>query len=103
MPGSWSPSHFPFLTPNNHSITSKATKQYNCIAWAASETNRRWDPDPLGIYYWPLATRSTKMEVVAQVYETIGFRLCFSTAVEDSKEKIAIYGETRNGVAYATH
>jgi hypothetical protein len=104
MPGSWSPNHFPFLTSDNHSITSSATKRYNCIAWAAGETSRRWDPDPQGVYYWPPGiTRSTRIEAVAQVYETLGFRLCFSTALEDGIEKVAIYGTVQNGITFATH
>jgi hypothetical protein len=43
------------------------------------------------------------MEAVAQAYETLGFRVCFSTALEDGLEKIAIYGKTQNGIAFATH
>jgi hypothetical protein len=107
MPGSWSPRNFPHLNPDNHTITSKPTRQYNCIAWAAdeSETYRRWDPDPQGIYYWPPGVpRKVTMEAVAQVYETLGFRLCFSTALEAGTEKIAIYGrDGQNGITIPTH
>ena len=106
MPGSWPPGDFPFLTADNHTVTSKATRRYNCIAWAASEneTHRRWDPDPQGIYYWPPGIpRSTRMDVVAQAYGTLGYRPCPSMALEDGIDKIAIYGVTRNGVAFATH
>jgi len=107
MPGSWSPNNFPYLSPENHSITSKATRQYNCISWAASqaETYRRWDPDPQGIYYWPAGVqRKVTMEAVAQVYETLGFRLCFSTALEVGVEKIAIYGrDGPKGTTIPTH
>jgi len=44
------------------------------------------------------------MEAVAQVYETLGFRLCFSTALEAGTEKIAIYGrDGQNGITIPTH
>lgn len=98
MPGSWSSSNFPHLNSDNHSITSRATRRYNCIAWAASETetNRRWDPDPQGIYYWPPGVpRRITLEAVVQAYGTLGFHLCFSTAAENGVEKIAIYGKTQ--------
>jgi hypothetical protein len=106
MPGSWSPSNFPYLNSANHSIASKATRRYNCIAWAASETEtrRRWDPDPQGIYYWPQgATRKVTLEAVVQAYQTLGFRLCFSIALEEGVDKIAIYGKTQNNVIVPTH
>ena len=107
MPGSWSPKNFPYLNQDNHSITSKATRKYNCIAWAVSETEtyRRWDPDPQGIYYWPPGIpRKVTMEAVVQVYETLGFRLCFDTALQDGIDKIAIYGKKApNDVIIPTH
>jgi hypothetical protein len=106
MSPSWSANNFPYLNPDNHTITSKATRQYNCISWAVSETEtfRRWDPDPQGIYYWPPGVpRRVTMEAVAQVYETLGFRLCFSTALEEGVEKIAIYGKIQSGVSVPTH
>ncbi len=44
------------------------------------------------------------MEAVAQAYETLGFHLCFSTALEAGAEKIAIYGrEGPNGITIPTH
>src|ERR1035441_9994296 len=53
MAGSWPPDNFPDLKSPDYKVTSPATRRYNCLAWAAGETGRRWEPDPLGIYYWP--------------------------------------------------
>ena len=38
-----------------------------------------------------------------KAYETLGFRLCFSNALEDGLEKTAIFGIDRNGITVPTH
>jgi hypothetical protein len=45
-----SESAFPRLTTANHEITSAPDVGYNCIAWAAGDSARWWQP---GIF-WPL-------------------------------------------------
>jgi hypothetical protein len=37
-------SDFPRLTPGNHRVTSPATPAYNCVAWAAEDTEHWWQP-----------------------------------------------------------
>src|SRR6266849_2280989 len=32
---------------------SEATHEYNCIAWAASDTTAWWEPDVFQQYFWP--------------------------------------------------
>ena len=45
---------FPRLAPPaRFEITSPRTVAYNCIAWAAGETQRKWWPDKVGVAYWP--------------------------------------------------
>ncbi|HZO88142.1 MAG TPA: hypothetical protein VFB38_07355 [Chthonomonadaceae bacterium] len=46
-------STFPSLATSGYDITSPAAEDYNCIAWAAGETDRWWWPDPFSIGYWP--------------------------------------------------
>ena len=41
---------FPTLRFSAFEITSPATKQYNCIAWAAEESHQWWWPSGP---YWP--------------------------------------------------
>ena len=41
---------FPNLTDDNHEITSPRTIEYNCIAWAARNTKRWWQPGA----FWPI-------------------------------------------------
>ena len=40
---------FPRLTPENHCLASPPTLDYNCIAWAAGDTENWWQP---GVYLW---------------------------------------------------
>jgi hypothetical protein len=40
-------SDFPRLIPLNHRETSPATAAYNCVAWAAGDTDHWWRP---GVY-----------------------------------------------------
>ncbi|MBU2521028.1 MAG: hypothetical protein KKD50_02235, partial [Proteobacteria bacterium] len=45
---------FPKLQDGGYRITSLDTVDYNCIAWAAGDTEAWWWPDPLNMYYWPI-------------------------------------------------
>lgn len=83
---------FPNLQISGYSITSPATPEYNCIAWAASEAESWWEPDPLGLYYWPSNTpRQYTVEAYIKAYEKIGYTVCDNPAYEKNFEKIAIY------------
>ena len=41
---------FPNLTATNHTETSPATPRYNCVAWAAEDTDHWWQP---GTFWLP--------------------------------------------------
>jgi hypothetical protein len=43
------------------------------------------------------------MDAFVQAYQTLGFKVCFSNALERGVEKIAIYGQDRNGIILPTH
>lgn len=73
-------------------VTSPATTEYNCIAWAAGETDRFWWPDLMGVAYWPEGVpRQESLEAFVQAYRTLGYEPCDSAAVEFGVEKIAVY------------
>jgi hypothetical protein len=73
-------------------ITSPSTPDYNCIAWAAHDIERWWEPDPFELYYWPEdAPRSISLEAFVAAFSTKGFSPCDSDHVEPDLEKIAIY------------
>jgi hypothetical protein len=92
MPGSWSSDDFPRLENFRYEITSAATRSYNCLAWAAAETNRRWEPDGMNINYWPEAVpREVTVEAFIAAYRTIGYEPCRTPELELGFEKIALY------------
>ena len=83
---------FPRLRETGYRITSPATNEYNCIAWAAGESDRWWWPDPSGISYWPEgAPRQETLEAFLVAFSTVGFELCSSEVPEGGVEKVAIY------------
>ena len=104
MPGSWPPQDLPNLTDQNCSITSPASTLYNCIAWAAGDDSRWWEPDPFDLYYWPPhVPRTFTTEALLQVYGMLGFRLCFDGVLEQGIEKLALYGKGPAGAEVPTH
>jgi hypothetical protein len=93
MPGSWPPSDFPSLNNSNCRETSPSKRRYNCIAWAAGDTTRKWWPDFAHQGHWPQGiTREETISAFVQAYETLGYKLCFDERLETGIEKIAIYG-----------
>src|ERR1017187_7002374 len=105
MAGSWPPDNFPDLKSPDYLVTSPATRRYNCLAWAAGETGRRWEPDALGIYYWPPdVPRAVTMEAFIQAYGTLGFNPCFfDTSLVPGTEKIALFGIKQADLMVPTH
>jgi hypothetical protein len=43
------------------------------------------------------------MEAFTKAYETLGFRVCFSGALEEGVEKMALFGIDQNGITVPTH
>ena len=104
MPGSWPQHELPHLTDQNCQIQSRATRRYNCIAWAAANNTRQWWPDPMGIGYWPPnVTRADTTEAFLSAYKALGYTLCFDGTLEAGIEKIALYGNGPAGQEIPTH
>lgn len=104
MPGSWPQSELPYLDSTTCIVTSGATRKYNCLAWAAGDSHRRWEPDPDEDYYWPPGVpRKLTIEAFVLAYNTLGFNVCFSAALENGVEKIAIFAIERNDRKIPTH
>ncbi|MBI4833756.1 MAG: hypothetical protein HY811_02895 [Planctomycetes bacterium] len=73
-------------------ITSPETAEYNCIAWAAEENTRWWEPDPMDLYYWPdNIPRELTLEAFREAYKTLGYERCYDANLEERFQKIAIY------------
>lgn len=83
---------FPRLTPDNHSITSPKTYEYNCIAWAAGEDDRWWWPVPSEAYYWPPGiARAETVTSFIQAFATKGYTPCDDATLQPGLEKVVLY------------
>lgn len=84
---------FPDLRGTSYSDTSPCTPDYNCIAWAAGESDRWWEPDLLMAgYYWPAnARQSYDVLALVDAYESIGYTKCPNGKAQRGYEKVAIY------------
>jgi len=91
---------FPQLTSAPYKCTSRNTKNYNCLAWAAGDMTKRWDHPSQ--YYWPAGIDPDwTLENVMAVLATVGYQECTSFELEAGFEKVAIY--TDQGSGMATH
>lgn len=85
--------HFPNLRTDGFSITSPRDATYNCIAWAAHDTERWWWPT--SPYFWPESVpREESIDAFIRAYATIGFVPCENAVPEAGYEKVAIYADT---------
>ena len=83
---------FPNLRRSSYRITSDPTETYNCIAWAAGNTKRWYEPTPDPGCYWPAnVAREYTLEAYTQVYTDCGYVVCHSDEPEPGYEKVAIY------------
>jgi hypothetical protein len=100
MPKEWE-KEFPNL--GKWTCTSKRTRDYNCIAFAARDETRRWEP--FGGYYWPrpeeARNRGYSVEELIEVYKTEGFQVCADGNLVEGSEKIAIYVNNYGGWEHA--
>ncbi len=81
---------FPRLKPENHRITSPAAIEYNCIAWAAGDTENWWQPGD----FWPmeLADPEYSIDALEAAFKALGFEPCDDALPEPGFEKVALYG-----------
>ncbi|MEO6613632.1 MAG: hypothetical protein ABIT05_12655 [Chitinophagaceae bacterium] len=72
--------------------TSHVDVGYNCIAWAASDNTRWYEPDPIGFYYWPPEVpRAYTVDAYINLYEHLGYERCWNGDLEPGYEKIAVF------------
>jgi hypothetical protein len=85
------------LNSGNYRVTSDATEDYNCTAWAAGIMHQWWEPvdppDPTGRIYWPEgAPPNDKIPSVIAAFACVGFVDCKDDgSLEQGFEKIALY------------
>jgi hypothetical protein len=79
---------FPRLTAGGFRITSPATADYNCVAWAVDVVNDWYEP---GVS-WPIPTgyACTEQQLV-ELFRHFGFVDCHSADLEPGFLKVALY------------
>lgn len=91
---------FPKLSSSIYKISSKATEDYNCIAWAAEDDSRWWWPD--ADCHWPDGVpRQETLEAFIQAYQTLGYEPCNGDHLESGFQKIAIYVDNNRKPTHA--
>jgi hypothetical protein len=89
---------FPNLKYSEWSIKSPQTAAYQCIAWAASDTTRRWWPlgqPPMGtLAFWPPnVPKEETVDCFMRAFATLGYRPCNKPTFEFGYQRVAIYAD----------
>ena len=94
---------FPRLVEGAYVVTSPATEEYSCIAWAIGDSTKKWDPSPIEGRYWPPnLSRRYDLKSFAEMYRVAGgFLPCATGDLESGIEKIALYAGDANEVRHA--
>lgn len=82
---------FPNLAGSGYEITGPATRDYNCVAWAAGDITSCWDYHQPDAYWPPGIPHNHRVETVMRVFATIGYEICDGDVREPGYEKIAVY------------
>ena len=84
----------PGLEASEYQITSDATDEYNCVAWAVGEDDRWWSHEVDDEYFWPdRAPRSEGVESYQAMFALYGFAECDNGDLERGVEKIALFAD----------
>jgi hypothetical protein len=87
---------FPNLKSEEYKIESPVDYRYNCIAWAAGNSDIWWWPDKesidIGSCYWPADVPIEEtIDSFIKAYSTIGYFPCKNGDFESDYDKIVIY------------
>ena len=68
------------------------TANYNCIAFAASETDRWWWPAGGDSDFWPAeAPREESLPAFVAAFESLGYQICSDGNPELGYDKVVLY------------
>jgi hypothetical protein len=72
--------------------TSDQDDSYNCIAWAAGDTDHKWWPVdyPTNGVVWPVDAEDSVAGFV-RAFRTLSYEVCGDGAFESGYEKLALY------------
>lgn len=82
----------PGLISSDYELTSDASGDYNCIAWAAGDTSKRWDDEDEDLY-WPAQAvlRDGTLASLMEAFGALGYEISDHGDVEEGFEKVALY------------
>jgi hypothetical protein len=83
--------NFPHLTKDLYEVTEDETNAYNCIALAAGDKTRRWEPDQTQVYFWPIPKREYTVECFIEAFESLNYQRCRCSLKKRRFEKVALY------------
>jgi hypothetical protein len=93
---------FPALQPLSYQVTSPTDTAYNCIAWAAGDTQTWWWPDPDGLAYWPAgASRTETVAAFVTALGSLGYSPCAGGQLEPGFEKVALFADAQGRPRHA--
>jgi hypothetical protein len=83
---------FPGLRGQPYQIKSPRDQRYNCIAFAAGESQSWWWPDAAGEDAWPAGVaRAETMDAFRDAFATLGYVVCDDDQLEPGFEKVALF------------
>jgi len=88
---------FPGLAAAGYAVVSPKTDSYNCVAWAAGDASRWWEP---GIY-WP-GPAGDDLAALAGVFAALGYTPCGADELETGHEKVALYADDQGEWTHAS-
>ena len=90
---------FPRLVGGGYRITSPKDKKYNCIAYAACDTERWWWPVPPTVeeVFWPTGVAPEEtLSAFRDAFTSLGYAVCSGTDLELGFEKIALFANEQS-------
>jgi hypothetical protein len=87
---------FPNLAADGYTVASPKTQAYNCVAWAAGDASRWWEP---GIY-WPGPT-GDDLAALTGLFAALGYVPCAGDELEAGYEKVALYADDQGNWTHA--
>lgn len=96
---------FPNLT--DYVVASPKDARYNCIAFAAGDTSKKWDPGALPGpgYYWPpgaeLGEDDDHIDALKRAFAMLGYTECRTGDLEPGYQKVALYAITEDDWLHA--
>ena len=98
----WINEELPNLAAEGYELTSDPNSDYNCIAYAAGDTERWWSHVGGYDYYWPEhASRTSSIVSLIEVFTGLGYEPSEDAVHEPGFRKIALYADQRGDWTHA--